>query len=357
MTGQDYTFLAGTALAVIITFLMVHTPSRRFLETWVAHVQITFLSPVPNDDGPEVSAIYIYPVKSLQRVAVESVNIDSLGLVGDRRFMLVVPSPAPTYACLPHDPTHKFVTQRQCPILATISAQLQGDSLTLSCGNDAITITKSTWKGNPKFRARIWSDVVAVQDVGDEVAAFLQTIITAEEGDGVRLVTIAGIRTTDDKYIPPEARTWTGETPLTSLNDGFPILIACEASLNEVNRRLKEKGKEEIPMSRFRPNIVIKNTQPFVEDTWKIIQIGDTILHLVKGCPRCKQSCTDQETGKVSDEPVNILGEFRALGKSPDEVYFAQNAIAYGKSVSVGTTIKVLKLGTPVWEIETLQGE
>ena len=352
MMGHDFSIFAGTALAVFITLPIVHRPLRRCLETWVARVKITFLSPIPNNDSPAVSAIYIYPVKSLQRVAVDSVSIDSIGLVGDRRFMLVVPSSTPANASLPHDPTHKFVTQRQCPILATISAQRQGDTLTLSCGNDTITILTSTLEGTPKYRARIWSDVVVVQDMGDEVAAFLQTIITAEEADGVRLVTIAGTRTADDKYIPPEARTWMGGTPLTSLNDGFPILIACEASLKEVNRRLKEKGKEEIPMSRFRPNIVIKNTQPFVEDTWKIIQIGDTILHLVKGCPRCKQSCTDQETGKVSDEPVNILGEFRALGKSPADVYFAQNAIAYGRSLEIGTTIKVLKLGNPVCEFE-----
>ena len=35
-------------------------------------------------------------------------------------------------------------------------------------------------------------------------------------------------------------------------------------------RRLKKKGKDSLPMSRFRPNIVISNTtKAFDEDNWK----------------------------------------------------------------------------------------
>jgi uncharacterized protein len=120
-----------------------------------------------------------------------------------------------------------------------------------------------------------------------------------------------------------------------------------------VNRRLKAKGKAEIHMTNFRPNIIISGTIPFEEDNWKIIKIGDTILHLVKGCPRCKQSCTDQETGEVSDEPVATLGDFRSFdsSKNPEDAYFAQNAVAFGTSVSVGATVKVIQRGDPVWEL------
>ena len=48
--------------------------------------------------------------------------------------------------------------------------------------------------------------------------------------------------------------------PQGGLTDGFPILIATQASLDELNRRLAEKGKPELPISRFRANIIITNT-------------------------------------------------------------------------------------------------
>jgi hypothetical protein len=354
MSTQDFAFVSGTVLAILIALPVFREQSWRFVETWIGRIQNAFLSPEQSkDDGPVVSALYIYPVKSLRRVSLSIANVDKLGLVGDRRFMLVVPAPPPAYGCLPTDPTYNFITQRQCPILATISAEIEGDCLKLWCGTESVQVSIPSRLdiATLVFKARIWSDVVTVRDLGDEAAAFVQNIIgTDDVGKGIRLVTMAGTRPTDDKYLPPAARTLTGGTPLTALNDGFPVLVACEASLAEVNRRLTAKGKDEIPMSRFRPNIVIKGSQPFEEDTWKLIQIGDTILHLVKECPRCKQSCTDQETGKVSDEPVATLGEFRALGKVPGDVYFAQNAVIYGKSLSVGTAIKVMKRGDPVWE-------
>jgi uncharacterized protein YcbX len=117
-------------------------------------------------------------------------------------------------------------------------------------------------------------------------------------------------------------------------------------------------------MSRFRPNIVISNTQPFEEDTWKAIQIGTgpnaTILHITKGCPRCKQSCTDQMTGERSEEPLETLADFRALSKG-DDVYFAQNAVlngdAYGGAIRLGDKVRILTRGDPVWDLGDVAAE
>ena len=119
-----------------------------------------------------------------------------------------------------------------------------------------------------------------------------------------------------------------------------------------------------IPMSRFRPNIVISNTkQPFDEDSWKAIQIGTgpnaTILHISKGCPRCKQSCTDQVTGERSEEPLQTMADFRAF--SGDNVYFAQNAVMNGNKctgvISVGDAVKILTRGEPIWDIDEVPAE
>ena len=119
-------------------------------------------------------------------------------------------------------------------------------------------------------------------------------------------------------------------------------------------------------MSRFRPNIVVRNSKPFDEDNWKAIKIGtgenSVVLHIVKGCPRCKQSCTDQLTGDRSDEPLETLSEFRALGTGDTDVYFGQNAVMNGdirfrSVIKLGDPVTVLSRGDPVWDLEQVQAE
>ncbi|CAB9504293.1 amidoxime reducing component [Seminavis robusta] len=312
-----------------------------------------------------VSGIFVYPVKSLRAVSLDEARIDDNGIVGDRRFMLVMPRPVPLLGSFrPGEPTFQFVTQRQVPKLATIVATLSADCLTLSSSDDGqkkVSVQLNIdEKERPSYKARIWDDVTTVTDMGDDAANFVAGVV-AKDSDAppnaanVRLVSMSAEnrRETDDKYTPNAALSWTGAAPKVGLTDGFPILIANTASLEELNRRLAKKGKEPIPMSRFRPNIVVSGAKPFEEDTWKVISIGDgVLLHIVKGCPRCKQSCTDQQTGKVSEEPLETLAEFRALGPVKENVYFAQNAIAHTVrgTLSVGAKVHVLERGEPTWD-------
>jgi len=212
--------------------------------------------------------------------------------------------------------------------------------------------------------------------MGDEASAFLQAIADADEelsastaGGSkkvVRLVTESknsrlALGRDNRTYVPGYAKTWSG-APLgkPTLTDGFPILIASEASLKALNEKLIKGGKEAIPMSRFRPNIVVKGSslQPFEEDRWKVVAIGDVVFSIVKACPRCKQSCTDQITGEVSPqmEPVETMKSFRRSSRNAPEngsVFFAQNAIPIGrlegKSIRVGDSVRILERGDPVY--------
>lgn len=274
--------------------------------------------------------------------------------------------PAPQW---PGDTRHRFLTQRQCPSLATIVATLDENSLVLECKGKSIEISTNDEHDDPKekriFDVGIWDDQVTVEDMGDAAAQFLQAIVDADEtcrggdeGDlpanafkNVRLVQHSvNDRDAPAKFTPAAAKTWLGKCPQVSLTDGFPILIACEASLDELNAKLKQAGKDPIPMTRFRPNIVIKGTKPFEEDKWKYIQIGTELFAIVKACPRCKQSCTDQTTGVVSTEPVEVMKSFRALGENDTDVFFAQNAIPLGTGIiKVGDEVRVIERGDPVY--------
>ena len=302
--------------------------------------------------------------------------------------MIVYPVPLPVWKdkFTPQDSTHRFLTQRQCPSLATIVAEIKDDGNTLvltktkkvdgsGSGNEMIRIaipksTEGTSETTKSYLAGIWDDQVKVEDMGDEAAQFLQSVVDSDEncragdeGDeeaksmyqNIRLVSHSSedYRLANPEYTPSSAMTgvFGRSAPPVSLTDGFPILIACQSSLDQLNEKLKSGGNHPIPMSRFRPNIVITGTKPFEEDTWKTVLIGNELLTVVKACPRCKQSCTDQETGVVSPQPVATMKSFRALDAKEQDVFFAQNAIPLGNSgtVRVGDTVHVLQTGEPVY--------
>lgn len=378
-----------------------------------------------NDDDTvvaTVSGIYIHPVKSMRAISLSESLLDSAGLPHDREFMVVYELPLPPYmtkwedqdtTTAPTVPRYRFLTQRQCPVLATITATLtekeQPNKLNLQVTTSQTNRIKSsieipltglaqtsrtiTTPANttpatttPRhFFVGIWDDTILVEDMGDEVAAFLQAIVNGDKDnddndqspvspdqDGsytytVRLVrqvsnNIQSYRSVDPKLIPSYAKTWWGVPPPASLTDGYPLLIATEASLQGVNEQLTSIGKPTIPMSRFRPNIVLKSStsaKAFDEDQWKVIAIGNhVLLAIVKACPRCKQCCTDQLTGTVTEEPVQIMKTFRALADNNNknkDVFFAQNAISFGgglggmQSIRVGDPVRVLKRGDPIY--------
>ena len=354
---EDVLRTLGTALAVGLAIHVTHTDS--ILIKFLSKLYLKLVAATTSFSSPQgqVTGLFIHPVKSLRPVSLKQTKLDEKGLSGDRRFMVVYPSPK-----YPNDTTHRFLTQRQCPSLATVVATLVGDDyLVLERGTKSIkiSISSSIQKSNKTYDAGIWSDKVSVQDMGDDAAKFLQSVVNGDNTwlststmfKSVRLVShSASDRPADSKFVPLFARTWMGGSPLVSLSDGFPILIACEASLDELNKKLIENGKEAIPMSRFRPNIVIKGTKAFEEDRWKTISIGNELFAIVKACPRCKQSCTDQQTGEVSVEPVNVMKSFRALGEHGEDVFFAQNAIPLGRgTIRVGDEVKVLQIGDPVY--------
>ena len=166
------------------------------------------------------------------------------------------------------------------------------------------------------WRVQIWDDECAAWDEGDELAEWLGDYLKVD----ARLVRMA------DDFLRQVDMTYASENTPVSFADGFPLLIASEASLDELNRHIIERGKTPIPMSRFRPNVVVSGAEAFAEDTWRTVQIGAMTIDVVKPCARCVTTTVDQLTGTVPDvtEPLGTLNTFR---KQNGKVMFAQNAI------------------------------
>lgn len=120
--------------------------------------------------------------------------------------------------------------------------------------------------------------------------------------------------------------------------DGFPFLLISQASLDDLNSRMREP----LTMERFRPNLVVAGCKPFEEDSWRRIRIGDISFRVVKPCSRCAIPTINPETGRREDiEPLATLASYR---KRDNHVFFGQNLIhdQQGK-LSVGMEVEIIE--------------
>jgi len=256
-----------------------------------------------------ISAINLYPVKSLRGHAVEQAPVCSYGLQHDRQWMLV-------------DPGAHMITQRECPLLATFTPRVNADGLRIAApGHDEIFAPHdaSGWT-NDKVVVDVWSHsyvgVAAIPSINQELSAAL--------GMNCRLLSIRS----DVFRVRREV----------AFHDASPILIISEASLEELNRRLAAP----LPMDRFRPNLVVRDAAPFDEDSWQRIAIGGTVFLAVKACERCVITTVDQATGvPIGPEPLKTLATYRRKGEGVifGQYYRPEQA---GAIVRVGAAITVL---------------
>ncbi|MBE0670474.1 MAG: MOSC domain-containing protein [Anaerolineales bacterium] len=274
-----------------------------------------------------LSNLTYYPIKACRGFDVSASNVERMGLEHDRRMMVVTPE-------------GEFLTQRDHPKLALVTPTLrqrsaphsaketENDSVTLSAPNfDSIQF--GIQRSGATYPVNIWkSSGVQAVDQGEEPAQWFSDWL----GTPVRLVHIAaGFQRKLSQEYAINADDHTG------FADGYPILIISEASLQDLNSKLDSA----LPMNRFRPNIVVKDCEPFAEDTWKRIRIGDIEMALVKPCARCEVTTTDQVTLERKKEPLKTLGGYR---KHKLGAIFGMNVIPLNEGrLEVGMSVEILE--------------
>jgi uncharacterized protein YcbX len=105
-----------------------------------------------------------------------------------------------------------------------------------------------------------------------------------------------------------------GPDARAALQDAYPILVTNTASLAAVNEaiavgRFPHEGP--LPMRRFRPNVVVDGFEPWVEDGWRRVRIGESTFRAVKGCDRCVLTTVDPDTAEHGKEPIATLARIR----------------------------------------------
>jgi uncharacterized protein YcbX len=266
---------------------------------------------------PIVTELNIYPVKSTRGIALSEAVVEPRGLRWDRRWMLV-------------DNEGLFITARKWPRLAMVATHLQNDQLLIEApGRDPLSISLADDRSSDR-EVTIWRDRCPVH----EVSAAANDWFSAWLGTECRLVRLS------DQDIRPVDPRYARSGDQVSLADGYPLLVIGEASLIDLNRRLDEP----VEMRRFRPNLVIGTEEPFIEDQWRRIQVGDLELELVKGCSRCVFTTVDPDKGEKHprQEPLRTLGTYRR--KDDSGVFFGQNAVPRSLgTLHVGDEVEILE--------------
>jgi uncharacterized protein YcbX len=263
-----------------------------------------------------LSAIHVYPVKSCAGHAPPSARVEPRGLAGDRRFVVV-----------DHDGT--FVTGREEPRMTRIAPELTAAGIRLHAdGREPFDVIAP--HGNAERMAvSVWDDRIDAAVCDPAADAW----ITAFLGRPVRLAYM-------DDYAPRAVSLDYGRAgDVVSFADGYPLLLLSQAALDALNAKLAAP----IPMTRFRPNLVVAGTAPHAEDDWRRIRIGGVEFDVVKPCVRCVFTTVDGERGAFdpSREPLITLKTYR---RSPQGITFGQNLIPRGKGeIRVGDAVTVLE--------------
>lgn len=260
-----------------------------------------------------LTGIRIYPIKSLQGVMRTRAHVLSKGLEHDRRWMLV-------------DEDGVCMTQRVYTSMALFDVQEKAQSFVISFQGDTLELPVGEGDACRPLEAQVWDDRVTVNEVNPEFSDWFSRHLDKR----CRLVSFpeSNSRQIDIRFA--------SEGEHVSLADAFPLMIIGEASLMDLNRRLRAP----MTMNRFRPNLIFSGGRPYEEDFWDEFSISGNNFLGVKRCARCVLTTIDPMTARKGAEPLKTLATYRREG---NKIFFGQNVMprTLGE-IRVGDPISVL---------------
>lgn len=301
----------------------------------------------------ELKEISIYPIKSLRGVAVSEALVEKRGLRHDRRWMVT-------------DREGMFLTQREFPRMALIGVEVGEEHVVLRAPKMAELKIPHQPADGPRRPVTVWNSTVEAAEYPADVNEWLSKAIGSE-------CVLFAMPAEAERHVNP---LFDRGDDLVSFADGYPLLLIGEGSLAELNRRIAASSQQDLPprpsttppkqggehfdplpMKRFRPNLVIGGSEPFEEDRWARVRVGEAVFCVVWPCARCAITTVDPDRGEFDGkEPLKTLATFRMakdvfpetleeLALQPNYVLFGENLIPEnpGAIVRVGDEVELLE--------------
>ncbi|KIM33598.1 hypothetical protein M408DRAFT_61227 [Serendipita vermifera MAFF 305830] len=329
----------------------------------------------------KVTRIFVHPIKSCKGTSVQSSEYTPQGLKYDRMFVIV------------DKETHNMYTARDVPKMVLIHPQVHPDTDAATGGaleirfpeDSGIDTIQVALQPNDKL-LDTWPRLEDVQIWSSTTDAH---VAPALEGSSSEDPSLALSRYLDrDVLLVYKGRTtryFTNDKMNlkgpTAFQDGYPILIATEESLRDVETKvdLSASGAEgwaipgvvnggwngDIAMERFRPNIVLEGSgTPYAEEEWEEIGFHRAPdaeneqgeggasspygrLVCISKCTRCRLPNIDPENGvQHAHVPYKVLAKYRRVDTVKKALpCFGINSVACESGVyKVGDVVRVRKM-------------
>ncbi len=247
---------------------------------------------------PTVARINVTPVKSTALHHPASVELETTGPVGDRRFFFV------------DDAGERFGGDAKAPLMV-VQASLEGERLALRFPDGRVV----------EGVARPDGTAISVDYLGEPVGAHL----------------VGGTWSRDlSDHLGRSLHLAYLDEPATLVDE--PVTIVSLASVEELGR---QGGKDDLDADRFRMTFELDGCEPHEEDTWtgRRIAVGDAELEIGTGIPRCVITTLDQRTGRPDFPTLKVIAGYR--DPLPDrEMPFGMYAtVTRPGTVSVGDAV------------------
>ncbi|MBB5870141.1 uncharacterized protein YcbX [Allocatelliglobosispora scoriae] len=271
-----------------------------------------------------VSSLHTYPVKGCYRLDHDVVAVEPWGFAGDRRWLIT-------------DPDHHFVSQREEARLALVRPSLTMDGLVLDApGMESIEVPHPI--GGELAAVTVWKSTFDAALADKSASGWLSDFL----GRDLRLFWL------DDPTRRASNPAFSEPGDRVSFADGYPVLLASVSSLAQLNDWIAQDFPDDaallgpLPMTRFRPNVVISGGPAWAEDgfTGRRVRIGGTTFRVPKPCGRCVVTTIDQESAERTRQPLRTLAKYRHLNS---DLVFATNLIPDDPQAAA-----VISLGDPV---------
>ena len=264
-----------------------------------------------------LSEIFTYPIKSTVASSVTSSALGPRGLRFDRHWAIFALN-------------GELLTARDHPDLLRLSTEVGDKNLAvLLDGKQTLTMAFDGHDGSQKE-----VDVWGVSGTGVRMRESVNRWFSEYLGIACEVVFM-----NEASSRPVTTDRGGKQGDVVSYADGFPVMLLSEATVTELNEKLDSP----VPVTQFRPNLVVAGVKASAEDSWKRIKVGECELDITTQCKRCVFATIDPETRMPHEnqEPLRTLTSYRRHPEGGVAMGMLAIPRTYG-AVAVGDTVEVL---------------